>query len=116
MKKKDKNFNTINSLISKYSKNYIWLGIKKGYEVDTLPVNYRKFINVYSVRIIRFLCGLCLVLTLTKYYLNLPVYLHFIIFTLGIIQVVFIFVTLLTKIFYGIYVLIYQKDKLEVRN
>ena len=55
-------------------------------------------------------------LTLTKYYLNLPVYLHFIIFTLGIIQVVFIFVTLLTKIFYGIYVLIYQKDKLEVRN
>lgn len=96
--------------------NSIFLGIKKGYEVDTLPANYRKFLNLYVVRIMRFICGLCLMLVLTKYYLNLPKIFHNWILVLGVIQSIFIIFTIFTKIIYGLYTLIYQKKKLEVRN
>lgn len=108
--------NFTNFLLSKIDKNSIYLGIQKGYNIGILPENLYKIYNNIFIRILRFIGGVCLLLVLTSYYLNLPIILHKFITIIGFIQSIQISVILLIKIIYGVYTLIYKKNEFEVRN
>jgi hypothetical protein len=97
-------------------KNSIYLGVKKAYEVPMLPEKLDKFYNHIFIRILRFIGGLCLLLTLTSKYSVLPAYLHLPIFILGLLQSIQIILIFFTKGIYGIYTLKYKPNKFEVRN
>jgi hypothetical protein len=100
--------------------NSIWLGLKKGYQIETLPKNVRTFLELPLVRIFRVIGGICVLFyllnkngTLT---LNLPYNLNMIIYIIALIQFIQIFIISVWKIIYGINKLLYHKEEFEVRN
>jgi len=64
----------------------------------------------------RFLGGLSFLLVVTKLYLYLPGFLHWFLTIFASFQITQIILILIIKIFYGIYTLIYKKEKFEIRN
>jgi len=94
----------------------ISLGLKKGYNIPTLP---HKLENLYSniyIRIFRVIGGLCLLLVLTSNYSLFPVYLHTLIKIIGFIQSIQIVIIFIIKAIYASYTLIYKSKDFEVRN
>jgi hypothetical protein len=55
-------------------------------------------------------------LVLTKTYLILPAFLHLFLSLLASIQITQIIIILIIKFFYGLYTIIYKKEKFEIRN
>jgi len=102
--------------INKIDTNSIVLGIKKGINIPMLPSIIIKFNHFIVVRILRFICGLCLLLVLTSVYNKLPEVYHSIVILLGFGQSIYILVMMIIRVCYGCYVLIYKRDLLEVRN
>lgn len=90
--------------------------MKKGYEVPMLPKKLNKIYNHIFIRILRFIGGLFLLLTLTTTYSLFPNYLHLPIFIAGLIQSIQIFLIFFTKVIYGIYILKHKPTEFEVRN
>ena len=106
----------LKNLLKKIDTNSIYLGVKKGYNMPTLPQNILDFQNKPIIRIIRVLAGICLLLLLTSKYLLFPLYLHNIIMILGIVQSLQISIIFIIKFIYGIYTLKYKSKDFEVRN
>jgi hypothetical protein len=100
--------------------NSIWLGLKKGYQIETLPNNVRLFLDTPLVRIFRVLGGICVLLYLLNkngtITLNLPYNLNIIIYIIALIQFIQIFIISVWKIVYGINKILYHKEEFEVRN
>ena len=116
--------NIVTNLMILYIKNFtgkldinsIKLGIIKGYSVNTLPDNfYLKYNHIY-VRILRFIGGFCLLLSLTHNYVYFPIYLHTPILVIGFLQSIQILFILIFKFIYGIYTIKNKKGVFEVRN
>ena len=101
---------------SRIQKNSTYLGIKKGLSMSLLPAKVEKFYSNIFIRILRFIGGISFLIVISKIYLNLPENLHLFIIIIASIQITQIIIILIIKIFYGIYTLIYKKDKFEVRN
>nr|YP_010697893.1 hypothetical protein P1Q19_mgp05 [Fuscoporia viticola]WCF76854.1 hypothetical protein [Fuscoporia viticola] len=103
-------------ILSKIDKNSFYLGFMKAYHVPVLP---KKIDLIYSniyIRILRFIGGICLLLTLTNSHLSLPIYLHIYIAIIGAIQSIQIVLMFIIKFIYGLYTLIYKPKEFEVRN
>ena len=49
----------------------------KAYSIPTLPVKIENYYNNVFVIIFRAIGGISVIMVLTKFYLNLPEYLHF---------------------------------------
>jgi hypothetical protein len=96
--------------------NSIRLGIKKGLEIPTLPLQIRKFYDHILVRTVRFIGGLCVILNLTKLYLTFPEITHYFILLMSVLHIIQVLIILLIKIIYSIYTLIYKPEVFEVRN
>jgi general stress protein YciG len=100
--------------------NSIWLGLKKGYKIETLPKNVRTFLELPLVRIFRVIGGICVLIYLLNkngtVTLNLPYNLNMIIYIIALIQFILIFIISVWKIVYGINKLLYHKEEFEVRN
>ena len=101
---------------SRIQKNSTYLGIKKGLSMSLLPAKVEKFYSYIFIRILRFLGGLCLLLVLTSWYLELPLMLHNTIIIVGFIQSIQILIICLIKVIYGVYRLKYKSKDFEVRN
>jgi hypothetical protein len=100
----------------KWGKNSIYLGFIRAYSIPTLPAKVELFYSHIFVRILRFIGGLSCVLVLTKTHLWLPAYLHLFLSILASIQMTQIIIILIIKIFFGLYTIIYKKEKFEIRN
>lgn len=94
----------------------ISLGLKKGYNIPTLPHNLENLYSNIYIRIFRVIGGLCLLLVLTSNYSLFPVYLHTLIFFLGFIQSIQIVIIFIIKAIYASYTLIFKSKDFEVRN
>lgn len=101
---------------NKLSRSSFFKGIKKGYSVSTLPVKVEIFYNHIFIRILRVIGGISFVMVVTKFYLNLPEYLHLFITIIAAIQITQMIIILIIKIIYGIYTLMFKKEVFEVRN
>ncbi len=100
----------------KWGKNSFYLGFMRAYNIPTLPAKVELIYSHIFVRILRFIGGLACVLVLTKTYLMLPAFLHLFLPILASIQITQIIIILIIKFFFGLYTLIYTKEKFEVRN
>ena len=96
--------------------NSIILGIKNGMRIPTLPVKINKIYNHIYFRIIRVIGGICLILNLTKFYLNFPDIFQYLILAFSLFQIIQILIIFTIKLIYGIYTLIYKSKEFEVRN
>jgi hypothetical protein len=112
--KKVFSFNTWFQL--KWGKNPFYLGFIRAYSIPTLPAKIELIYSHIFVRIIRFIGGLSCLLVLTKTHLILPAFLHLFLSILASIQITQIIIILIIKFCYGIYTLIYKKEKFEIRN
>lgn len=102
--------------LNKWGKNSIYLGIMKAYSIPTVPLSVENYYNNVFVRIFRVIGGISVIMVLTKFYLNLPEYLHLFCTIIASIQVTLVMIIFIIKFFYGIYTLIYKKEIFEVRN
>jgi len=102
--------------LQKWGKNSFYLGFIRAYSIPTLPAKVELFYSHIFVRILRFIGGLSFLLVVTKLSLFLPRFLHLVLAILASIQITQIILILIIKFFYGIYTLIYKKEKFEVRN
>jgi len=100
----------------KWGKNSIYLGFIRAYSIPTLPAKVVLFYSHIFVRILRFIGGLSCVLVLTKTHLLLPAFLHLFLSILASIQMTQIIIILIIKIFFGLYTIIYKKEKFEIIN
>ena len=99
-----------------FNKKNIILGFNQAYKVSLLPLPVELFLNNIFIRIIRFICSLCLILVLTNQFTFLPQYLHGLIIVLAFIQSIQMLIIFIIKIVYGLYTIICRRDKLEVKN
>lgn len=108
------------NIINKKNINSIWLGIKKGYKLDPLPNKVRLFLELPAVRILRVIGGLC-----TIFYLfhkngiityNLPFNLNYVVYIMAALQFVQVSLISILKLVYGLNILIYHREKFEIRN
>ena len=92
----------------------VFTGFRKAYSIPTLPDHILKFTMHPTIRIIRFLGGLSVVMILSKSHLNYPFYfLYFFMFFALIFWVYHLYILYYrTKHF----IAILKSDKLEVRN
>jgi hypothetical protein len=102
--------------LQKWGKNSFYLGFIRAYSIPTLPAKVELFYSHIFVRILRFIGGLSFLLVVTKLSLILPGFLHLFLAILASIQITQIILILIIKFFYGIYTLIYKKEKFEIRN
>jgi hypothetical protein len=100
----------------KWGKNSIYLGFIRAYSIPTLPAKVELIYSHIFVRILRFIGGLSCLLVLTKTHLMLPGFLHLFLSILASIQITQIIIILIIKLFYGLYTIIYKKEKFEIRN
>lgn len=100
----------------KWGKNPLYLGFIRAYSIPTLPTKVELIYSHIFVRILRFLGGLSCLLVLTKTHLILPAFLHLLLSILASIQITQIILIFIIKFCFGIYTLIYKKEKFEVRN
>jgi len=100
----------------KWGKNSIYLGFIRAYSIPTLPTKVELIYSHIFVKILRFIGGLSCLLVLTKTHLMLPDFLHFLLSVLASIQMTQIIIILIIKFFYGLYTIIYKKEKFEIRN
>ena len=115
-----RNFNNlklfIKNKLSYLSSNSIYLGIVKGINLPILPQGLYNFYNHIFVRILRVIGGTCLIIIVTKSISVFPNELHFIINIIGLLQSIQILLISIIKIIYGLYTLIYRRDKFEVKK
>ena len=88
----------------------------KAYSIPTLPLIVEKYYSNVFVRLFRVIGGISVIMVLTKFYLNLPEYLHLFFTIFASIQVTLVMIIFIIKFCYGIYTLIYKKEIFEVRN
>jgi hypothetical protein len=103
-------------IIKIIKKNSFYKGILKGFNIPLLPDKISNIYNYIFVRILRVIGGICLILVLSKFYLQFPNYLGKIILLLSVVQTTQILIISLIKIIYGIYNLIKNPKLFEVRN
>jgi len=96
-------------------KNSIYLGFIRAYSIPTLPAKVELIYSHIFVRILRFIGGLSCVLVVSKTHLMLPAFLHLFLSIPASIQITQIIVILIIKFFYGLYTIIYKKEKFEIR-
>lgn len=94
----------------------IILGIKKGYNIPSLPNSITIFYNNIFIRIFRFIGGISVLTVLFKKHLILPEYLQNIILIIALLQISLFFIITLIRIFYGLNKLINHPNEFEVRN
>lgn len=92
----------------------IWLGIKIGWKTPLLPPKIMSFHNYPLIRIFRVIGGLSVVTVLFKKHLLLFIPLQYLILFLAFIQVSYIVIISIIKIFYGISR--FWTDELNVKN
>jgi hypothetical protein len=100
----------------KWGKNSIYLGFIRAYNIPTLPAKVELIYSHIFVRILRFIGGLSFLLVVTKIHLILPAFLHLFLSIIASLQITQIIIILIIKIFYGLYTIIYKKEKFEIRN
>jgi len=112
----NKHFSFIKWLQLKLAKNFIYLGFIRAYSIPTLPPKLELFYTHIFVKILRIIGGFSCVLVITKTHLMLPSFLHLFLAIVASFQMTQIMIILTIKFFYGLYTLIYKKEKFEIRN
>jgi hypothetical protein len=90
----------------------IWLGIKLGWKLPSLPVSVERFHNHPLTRTFRVLGGISILLVLSKSVL--VKYIFYIVFPLAFLQFIYIIVINLIKFIFIIY--LWKNNKFQVRN
>jgi hypothetical protein len=88
----------------------------KGFSIPLLPDSINKIYNLPLIRILRVIGGFSAILVITKNYIYLPHFLHWIVLILGIIQLIQIVIISIIKVIFGIRKLIKNSKEFEVRN
>jgi len=102
--------------LKKWGKNSFYLGFIRAYSIPTLPAKVEQIYSHIFVRIFRFIGGLSFLLVVTNTYLILPGFLHLFLAILASIQITQIIIILIIKFFYGLYIIVFKKEKFEIRN
>jgi hypothetical protein len=102
--------------IDKIKKSSLYLGIHKGVTLETLPKKYSLFYSNILTRIFRFIGGICLLLVYSKLNEKLPFNLDKLVLGMGLLFILFLLITLLVRLYYIIYIFIYEREKFDVKN
>jgi len=92
----------------------IWLGIKLGWKLPSLPASVEKYHNYPLTRIFRVIGGISIILFLSSPSWVGNSYFYWIVFILAMLQFLYIIVISLIKIGYIVY--LWKNKNLEVRN
>ncbi len=92
----------------------IWLGLKVGWNAPMLPPKVLSFHNHPFIRIFRVIGRISVITFLSKKYLLFIYPFNYIVLLFALLHSIYIAITSIIKLFYGIKVL--KSDKLEVRN
>ena len=115
-----KYINKKRDFLNNIKKSSFFIGVKKGLEMDLLPKEVLDFLNKPIVRILRFIGGLnvTLFLLIKKdiIFIDMPIFLWYIIMIISFIQFSQMFIINFIKLFYGINKLIWHRKDFEVRN
>jgi len=110
----------IQRLIEILNKNSIFIGLKKGILMDTLPSNIRWFIDLPIIRIFRVIGGLSL---LFMFFINngllaikLPKFIFYLLTIIALLQLIQIVIISIIKFIYGINKLLRHRKDFEIRN
>src|SRR6202012_4293844 len=91
-------FNKNNNNLYKFlNKNSIFIGLKKGLLMDTLPPRVSAFINKPLIRILRVIGGICAIVAVLKYHTLLPYPVDFCVLYIGLLQMIQITVISIIK-------------------
>ena len=101
---------------TKYGKNSFYLGLMRAYSIPTLPVKVEKYYNHIFVRIFRVLGGISVLMVLSNFYLDLPNVFTFLCVFVACIHITLVFIIFIIKTFYSLYILIFRREKFEIRN
>lgn len=108
------------SFISSLNKSSLYIGIKKGLEMELLPLKVSLFLDKPIVRILRVIGGLsvllCLFIINKIILIDLPLFLFYILNIIALIHIIQMVIINLIKVVYGINKLIKHKKDFEVRN
>jgi len=92
----------------------VWKGIKLAWSLPSLPKSVNYFHNYPLIRIFRVIGGISIILFLSSPKWLDNSYLYWIVFSLAMLQFLYIFVISIIKIYYMIF--LWKNKKLEVRN
>ena len=96
--------------------NSIIIGIKKGLNIDTLPIKVRNFIDKPIVRLLRVIGGICLLMVLYNSYNAFYLPLNYFILVMGVGHAFFFVIITFIKSFYSLHKIIFKKEEFEVRK
>lgn len=92
----------------------IWLGLKLAWKLPSLPSQMDRFHNYPLIRIFRVIGGISIILFLSSSSWIENFYFYWVVFSLAMLQFIYITVISIIKIGYIIY--LWKNKKLEVRN
>ena len=105
-----------NNLKLSLIKTDFYKGAHRVWVIPKMPVSIYKIHNHIFVRILRFCGGIAFLIMVTNIYSDFPFLIKFFINILAFLLMVWIVFISLVKFFFGVYVLMYHRDWLEVRN
>jgi hypothetical protein len=90
----------------------------RAYSIPTLPAKVEKYYNNSLVRIFRLIgrVSFLMVATNTNFYLQLLKIVHLLCLIVACIHVTHVIIILLIKLFFCLYILIFERKRFEVRN
>ena len=101
-------------------RNSIYLGLKKGIQMETLPKNVRNVLDIPIIRIFRVIGGLSVLMFLLIRYDVISIELSFTVYILlsfmALLQLIQIVIISIIKFVYGLNKLIKHRKDFEVRN
>ena len=110
----------IKDILQKFNSYSIIIGIKKGYNIETLPESVRNFLSYPCVRILRVIGGLAVLITLfiRNGYIDFyfPITILYIINIIALLQLTQIVVISLIKLVYGSKKILKNREEFEVRK
>ena len=102
--------------ITKYGQNSLYLGLLRAYSISTLPVKVEKYYNHIFFIIFRVIGGISVLMVLSNFYLDLPNVFTFLCVFVACIHITLVFIIFIIKTFYSLYILIFRREKFEIRN
>jgi hypothetical protein len=92
----------------------IIIGLKPGWNIPSLPSKVLKFHNYIFTRIFRVIGDISIVAFLSRTYINLLIYLQYLVLLMSLLHFSYILMIKIIKIIYGIK--LWKSGKLDVRN
>lgn len=106
--------------LNNIKKSSLFIGVKKGLEMDLLPLKVTLFLKLPIVRFLRFVGNICFLVYIINIsniiLIDIPIFLLYTINIIAFIYIINIMIISIIEIIYGINKILKHKNDFEVRN